>query len=78
MPSLTVRTITPWPTLLPTRRWTALIGALRSNYLHFEIDIPADKDVFLETGVYDWQTGKAGTLEVALPVEPGAMKAAAQ
>jgi hypothetical protein len=34
---------------------------------HFEIDVPAGQDVFLETGVYDWQTGKAGTLEVPLP-----------
>jgi hypothetical protein len=31
---------------------------------HFEIDLPSDSDVFLETGVYDWATGKAGTLEV--------------
>lgn len=44
---------------------------------HFEIDLPADQDVFLETGVYDWQTGKAGTLEVALPAEPGRIKVAA-
>ena len=43
-----------------------------------EIDVPAGKDVFLETGVYDWQTGKAGTLEVALPVESASVKAAAQ
>ena len=45
---------------------------------HMEIDVPAGKDVFLETGVYDWQTGKAGTLEVALPVESASVKAAAQ
>jgi len=25
---------------------------------HFEIDLPSDKDVFLETGVYDWESGK--------------------
>jgi VWFA-related protein len=31
---------------------------------HFEIDLPADSAVFLETGVYDWTTGKAGTLEI--------------
>ena len=31
---------------------------------HFEIDVPSDKDVFLATGVYDWQSGKAGTLEI--------------
>lgn len=34
---------------------------------HFEIDLPANEQVFLETGVYDWATGKAGTLEVPLP-----------
>lgn len=34
---------------------------------HFEIDLPSEKDVFLETGVYDEETGKAGTMEVALP-----------
>ena len=33
---------------------------------HFEIDLPANTEVFLETGVYDWATGKAGTLEVPL------------
>jgi VWFA-related protein len=33
---------------------------------HFEIDLPSDKDVFLETGVYDWKTGKAGTLEIPI------------
>jgi hypothetical protein len=33
---------------------------------HFEIDIPSDKDVFLSTGVYDWGSGKAGTLEIPI------------
>jgi VWFA-related protein len=33
---------------------------------HFEIDLPSDKDVFLETGVYDWETGRAGTLEISI------------
>jgi hypothetical protein len=33
---------------------------------HFEIDLPSDKDVFLETGVYDRKTGKAGTLEIPI------------
>jgi VWFA-related protein len=32
---------------------------------HMEIDLP-NTDVFLETGVYDWGTGKAGTLEIPL------------
>ena len=44
---------------------------------HFDIDLPADRDVFLATGVYDWQTGKAGTLEIALPIEPAPDKVAA-
>ena len=34
---------------------------------HMEIDLP-NKDVYLETGVYDWDTGKAGTLEIPLHV----------
>ena len=34
---------------------------------HFQIDLPSDKNVFLETGVYDWETGRAGTLEI--PIE---------
>jgi VWFA-related protein len=34
---------------------------------HFEIDVPSDKDVFLATGVYDWESGKAGTLEIPIP-----------
>ena len=32
---------------------------------HAEIDVP-DTDVYLATGVYDAETGKAGTLEIAL------------
>ena len=31
-----------------------------------EIDLPASSKVFLETGVYDWATEKARTLEVPL------------
>jgi VWFA-related protein len=34
---------------------------------HFEIDLP-NTDVFLDTGVYDWGSGKAGTLEIPLRV----------
>ena len=30
---------------------------------HVEIDVPSDKDIYLATGVYDWETGRAGTLE---------------
>jgi VWFA-related protein len=36
---------------------------------HIDIDIPADTDVYLQTGVYDWSTGKAGTLSVPLPAQ---------
>jgi len=35
--------------------------------VHMEIDLP-NTDVYLETGVYDWSSGKAGTLEVPLSV----------
>lgn len=43
---------------------------------HIELDLPADKNLYLETGVYDENTGKAGTLEVSLPA--GGAKAVAQ
>jgi VWFA-related protein len=33
--------------------------------VHMEIDLP-NTDVYLETGVYDWGTEKAGTLEIPL------------
>lgn len=47
-----------------------LYAAIRKSGVpgHFEIDLPADKDIYLETGVYDMETGKAGTLEIPLPV----------
>jgi hypothetical protein len=32
---------------------------------HFEIDLP-ESAVFLEAGVYDWNAGKVGTVEVSL------------
>ena len=41
---------------------------------HMEIDLPST-DVYLETGVYDWGTGKAGTLEI--PLHPNATTATA-
>ncbi len=45
---------------------------------HMEIDLP-NTDVYLETGVYDWATGKAGTLEIALhPAAAPAASASAQ
>jgi VWFA-related protein len=33
--------------------------------VHLEIDLP-NSEVYLETGVYDWSTGKAGTIEVPI------------
>jgi VWFA-related protein len=36
---------------------------------HMEIDLP-NSDVYLETGVYDWGTGKAGTLEILIHFVP--------
>ena len=44
---------------------------------HAEIDLP-NTDVYLETGVYDWGSGKAGTLEVPLHVVTDAVAAAQQ
>ena len=41
---------------------------------HAEIDLPKT-DVYLETGIYDWGTGKAGTLEI--PIRVGADAVAA-
>jgi VWFA-related protein len=35
---------------------------------HMEIDLP-EKDVYLVTGVYDWGSGKTGSLEI--PLHPG-------
>jgi hypothetical protein len=43
---------------------------------HFEIDLPVNTEVFLETGVYDWATGKAGTLGV--PLNPDNVTAASR
>lgn len=40
-----------------------------------EIDLP-DEDVLLVTGVYDWNTGNAGTLEIHLHPGPTAAKTA--
>jgi VWFA-related protein len=42
---------------------------------HAEIDLP-NTDVYLETGVYDWGSGKAGTLEIPLHFGTGAAAAA--
>jgi hypothetical protein len=36
---------------------------------HMEIDLP-NTDVFLVTGVYDWGSNKAGTLEIPLHPAP--------
>jgi VWFA-related protein len=42
---------------------------------HAEIDLP-NTDVYLETGIYDWGSGKAGTLEIPLRVGADAVAAA--
>ncbi|HWE83977.1 MAG TPA: hypothetical protein VG267_03475 [Terracidiphilus sp.] len=36
---------------------------------HFDIDVPQGKQFILSTGVYDWLSGKAGTLQIQPPVE---------
>jgi len=36
--------------------------------VQFEIDLP-NSDLYLESGVYDWSTGKTGTLSI--PLQPG-------
>jgi hypothetical protein len=42
---------------------------------HMEIDLPKTDDVYLVTGVYDWGSNKAGTLEI--PLRPAATHATA-
>ncbi|MDE3199972.1 MAG: hypothetical protein KGN79_03540 [Acidobacteriota bacterium] len=37
---------------------------------HFEIDLPKGKEVFVQTGVFDWGSRKAGTLQFAIRI-PG-------
>jgi VWFA-related protein len=47
---------------------------------HVEIDVPLDQPVVLSSGVYDWRTGKAGTLQIPLqptPAQPAASAPAA-
>ncbi len=44
---------------------------------HAEIDLP-NTDVYLETGIYDWDSGNAGTLEVPLRVANDAVAATQQ
>ena len=46
-------------------------GAMQQSGVpaHLEIDLP-DSDVYLETGVYDWGTSKAGTLEIPIHFAP--------
>jgi len=34
---------------------------------HLEIDLPAETEIRFSAGVFDWETGKAGTMEVLLP-----------
>ena len=41
---------------------------------HLEIDLPAETEIRLSAGVFDWETGKAGTMEVLLPRAIGQAK----
>jgi hypothetical protein len=41
---------------------------------HLEIDVPRDQDVVLSTGVYDYSSSRAGTLQVDEPARPEAVK----
>jgi len=54
----------------------AQFDAIQKNGVpvHMEIDLP-DTDLYLETGVYDWNTGKAGTMEI--PLHPASAAPAA-
>jgi VWFA-related protein len=45
--------------------------------VHMEIDLP-NTEVYLETGVYDWGSGKAGTLEIPLNAHDASVALAAQ
>lgn len=42
---------------------------------HIEIDVPRDQDVILSTGVYDYGSSRAGTLQVDEPSTPQAAQA---
>jgi VWFA-related protein len=44
---------------------------------HLEIDVPLDQDVVLSTGVYDYGSSRAGTLQVDAPVRTETAKAQA-
>jgi hypothetical protein len=44
---------------------------------HLEIDLPSGTDLSLQTAVYDWGTGRAGTLNIPL-TSPGAADTSAQ
>jgi VWFA-related protein len=43
--------------------------------LHLEIDLPSNIDAHLVTAVYDWNSGKAGNLEIPLNAAPAPLKA---
>jgi VWFA-related protein len=42
---------------------------------HLEIDVPRDQDVVLSTGVYDYASSRAGTLQVDSPAQPQSAQA---
>lgn len=41
--------------------------------VHMELDLPADQRIVLKTGIYDWETGSAGTLGVPVDVSTQAV-----
>ena len=46
--------------------------ALKSGIpVHLAIDLPVNSEEHLVTAVYDWNSGRAGTLEVRLPADSG-------
>lgn len=42
---------------------------------HLEIDVPRDQDIVLSTGVYDYGSSRAGTLQVNAPAPPQSAQA---
>lgn len=55
-----------------------IFGAIQKSGVpaHIDIDLPSDKYIYLEAGVYDWETGKAGTLEIPLLLNKSSVKSA--
>lgn len=53
----------------------ALEDALKVGiHIHEELDLPSKADVHLRTGVYDLNSGKAGTFGLRVPAEAASAK----